>query len=129
MIGLSGGGTVTTFASALEDRIKVAVISGYFCAWRESILPVLHCECNYVPGILQYAECYDVASLIAPRPLLIEAGTKDNIFPLAGVKNAFAHAERVWELLGVRERLDIDIFEGEHQWSGAKAWDFLAQWL
>ena len=30
-----------------------------------------------------WAEMYDVAGLIAPRPLFVESGEKDNIFPIA----------------------------------------------
>lgn len=129
MIGLSGGGTVTTFTSALEDRIKVAVISGYFCQWRASILAMPHCECNYVPGILRYVECGDLAGLIAPRPLLISAADQDPIFPLAGVREAFATAERIYTVLGVRERLELEVFPGQHVWSSARVWDFLREWL
>jgi len=129
MIGLSGGGTVTTFTAALEERLKVAVISGYFCQWRASILAMPHCECNYVPGILRYVECGDLAGLIAPRPLLISAGDRDPIFPLAGVREAFSTAERIYSVLGVRDRLELEVFSGQHVWSSARVWDFLREWL
>jgi len=88
-----------------------------------------HCPCNYVPGILRYAEMYDVASLIAPRPLLVESGTKDSIFPVQAVLKAYEKVGRVYELLGAEERLDKDIFGGRHQISGKKAYDWLRKWL
>jgi len=128
-VGLSGGGLATTFAAAVDTRITTAVISGYFCTWKWSIMAMRHCECNYIPGILDYAEMADIGALIAPRPLLIEAGTQDPIFPIAGVRDAYDKLAQVYEMLGVPDRLDIDIFEGGHRWSGVKATDWLVKWL
>ena len=128
-VGLSGGGTVTTFATAMDPRITAAVISGYFCTWQWSIMAMRHCEDNYVPGILQHAEMADVGALIAPRPLLIEAGTEDPIFPLPGVHDAYDKLAQVYAMLGESERLALDVFEGEHQWHGTVAVDWLRRWL
>ena len=125
IMGISGGGMVSLFAAALEDRLRAAVISGYLATFRGSILAVEHCLCNFVPGILEDAEMYDIAALIAPRPLLIEAGTRDDIFPLPAVEEAYRHLERVYGAFEAVEHLDKDVFEGDHQISGAKAYDFL----
>ncbi len=128
-VGLSGGGTVTTFATAMDLRITTAVISGYFCTWLWSIMGMRHCEDNYIPGILQHAEMADIGALIAPRPLLIEAGTEDPIFPLPGVHDAYGKLAEVYALLERTERLALDVFEGEHQWHGTVAVDWLKRWL
>ncbi len=128
-LGLSAGGTTTLFASALEPRISVAVVSGYLNTFRDSIMPINHCYCNYIPGILQYAEMSDIAALIAPRPLLIESGTEDEFFPIAGAKTAFAELRGAYELLEVSERVDHDIFEGWHRFNGRKAFEWLDRWL
>lgn len=128
-MGISGGGTTVLFAAALDDRIKASVVSGYLNTFRDSILSVEHCICNLIPGILRYAEMPDIAALIAPKPLLIEAGTRDPIFPLRGVEKAYRKLRQVYGLLGVPDRLDIDIFEGEHEISGRKAYRWLKRWL
>src|SRR4029079_3378382 len=73
-VGISGGGTCTLFSAALEPRIKAAMVSGYLNTFRDSIVSISHCMDNYVPGIMNWAEMYDVAGLIAPRPLVIESG-------------------------------------------------------
>jgi len=88
-MGISGGGTCTTFSAALEPRIKVAMISGYLNIFRDCILSLSHCIDNYVPGILNWAEMYDVAGPIAPRPMFAESGSKDRIFPIAGSREGF----------------------------------------
>lgn len=128
-VGLSGGGTVTTFATAMDPRITTAVISGYFCTWQWSIMAMRHCEDNYIPGIVQHAEMADIGALIAPRPLLIEAGTDDPIFPLPGVHDAYNKLAKVYAMLEKPERLALDVFEGEHQWHGTVAVDWLRRWL
>jgi dienelactone hydrolase len=128
-VGLSGGGTTTLYAAALEPRITAAVVSGAFGSFRTSIMATIHCECNYIPHILESAEMADIAALIAPRPLLIEAGTEDPIFPVAVTRAASQEVGAVYDLLGAGDRFDQDIFEGGHRFSGAKAFDWLRRWL
>lgn len=128
-VGLSGGGTVTLFTAALDERITCAVVSGYLNTFRDSIMAIDHCLCNFVPGILEFAEMPDIAGLIAPRPLLVEAGLRDPIYPLAGSRKAYAYLERIYGDLDAHGCLQADFFEGEHRWSGVKAYDWLAAWL
>lgn len=113
--GISGGATTSLFASALDDRIKATVISGYLNTFRGSILSIHHCECNYIPGLLKYGEMYDVASLIAPRNLFIEHGKNDPIFPIEFATYAYERVKRVYEFLGVPEKLDFEFFDGGHE--------------
>ncbi len=129
IMGGSGGGATSLFAAALEPQLRAVVISNYFCTFKDSILAIEHCYCNYIPGLLQDAEIYDIAALIAPRPLLIEAGTEDPIFPLSGVLEAYERLHEVYAAQGVADRLDKDVFAGGHQISGAKSYDFLWQRL
>jgi len=128
-LGLSGGGTTTLFTSALDERIKVVVVSGYFCSFKASIFDLHHCSCNYIPHILKYAEMFDIAGLIAPRPLLIESGTKDPIFPTQATQKAYKKLGIIYELLGELNKLNIDVFEGEHRFSGNKAFAWFKKWL
>lgn len=128
-VGLSGGGSATIYTAALEPRITCAVISCAFNPYRDSILPLSHCACNYVPGIVQYAEIADIAGLIAPRPVLIEAGTQDPSFPVAGTRRAVGDLRRIYERFGAAQSVETDIFEGGHRWSGAKAYGWLDQEL
>ena len=96
-MGISGGGTCTTFASALEPRIRAAMVSGYLNTFRDSVMSVSHCIDNYVPGILNWAEMYDVAGLIAPRPLFVESGEGDNISH-AAARESFRRVKKIYEV-------------------------------
>lgn len=129
MMGISGGGATTLFTSALDDRIKVTVVSGYLNTFRDSILSIDHCIDNYVPGILRYCEMYDVAALIAPRPLLIESGSKDTLFPIKTAMYAYEQVRRAYILLNAEDRIEADFFEGIHEIGGSKSYDFVAEWL
>ncbi len=128
-LGISGGGTCTQFSSALDLRIKAAFVSGYLSTFRDSIMSVSHCIDNYVPGILNWAENYDIASLIAPRFFFSEGGTRDPIFPVHATKEAFAKVKRVYEVLGVPAHAQQEIFEGVHEFHGKQGLPFLAQAL
>ena len=120
---------LTLFTAALDQRVTCAVVSGYFNTFRDSIMAVRHCLCNFVPGIVQLVEMVDIAGLLAPRPLLIETGTQDPIFPTAATQRAYRELHKIYSLFKAATHLDIDVFEAEHAWSGAKAYDWLRQWL
>ena len=128
-VELSWGGTHTIYTTALDERIKVAVISGYFSNFKDILIDRSCCPCQYIPGILKYADLPDIVSLIAPRPLLIENGTRDPLYTLEVVKKEYAKVENVYKLLKISEQIDIDIFEGSHRFSGRKAFDWFDKWL
>lgn len=129
LMGISGGGTITTFASALEPRIHTAFISGYLNTFRDSILSLSHCIDNYVPGILQWCEMYDVAGLIAPRPLFVESGERDNIFPVKASIESFNRVQKIYEVLGAGERTAQEIFPADHSFHGVEGLKFCAKHL
>ena len=128
-MGISGGGTCTLFSSALDPRIKAAFVSGYLNTFRDSIMAVSHCIDNYVPGILNWAENYDVAGLIAPRPLFSEGGNHDPIFPVGATRESYARVKKVYEVFGAGAKVEQEIFDGEHVFHGVRGLPFLADAL
>ena len=125
-MGISGGGMHVFFSAALDERIRACVVSGYFSTFKESVLAMHHCPCNFVPGLGQFGEMYDLVGLIAPRPLLVEAGSYDPIFPLDAVRRSVERTRsRVYSLWNAQDRVETDYFEGRHRISGVKAYDFL----
>ncbi len=126
-MGISGGGMVTSFAAAADTRIKKAIVSGYLSSFKDSVMDMFHCICNFVPDMYKNFEMCDLAALIAPRPLLIEAGERDNIFPITAVKRCYSELERIYGILGAPDVLNIDVFDDGHRISGAKLADFLGE--
>ena len=125
--GNSGGGTVSLFAAACETRIKVALPGSYFNTFAGSIGSLFHCDCNYVPGILQLGEMYDVAGLIAPRPFCAIAGAKDPIFPITHTRFAYARLRRVYEVAGNPDDCRLYVGDGGHRYYKDGAWPFVRE--
>jgi hypothetical protein len=128
-MGISGGGLTSLWTAALDDRVKVAVVSGYLNTFRDSILAVDHCIDNYVPGLLEVIEMPDLTGLVAPRALFAESGTKDPIFPLPAFRQAVARATDIYRAFGVPAHFGSEEFEGEHQFLGVGAFAFLKERL
>jgi dienelactone hydrolase len=127
--GLSLGGTRTTYVAALDDRAKATVISGYLNTFQHYALEKQFCGGQYVPGLLRWAEQPDVTALIAPRPLLIEAGLQDQGVPVEASREAHRTLERAYALHGAADCLWRDEFDAGHQWSGRLAYDFMDRYL
>jgi dienelactone hydrolase len=123
-VGISGGGTATLFAAALDPRIRCAYVSGCLSTFRASIMSVPHCIDNYVPGILEWAEMYDVAGLVAPRALYSEAGDRDPLFPVESARESYRRVRRVYAALGAPEQVRQEVFAGGHSFRGG-GWPFL----
>lgn len=127
--GNSGGGTTTLWLSAIDERITVAVPACYFCSFKHSILGVYHCECNYVPGILQWAEMGDLAALIAPRPLRVIAGEHDPLFPVEGVREQFETVKAAYAWHNALERCSLAIHPGGHAYNHQLSHEWFDKWL
>lgn len=127
MVGLSYGGFYTLYTTALEPRIRVAVAAAYFND-RESILdksePTGFLDWRFQDSLSLWRDPW-VAALVAPRPLLIEAGNQDQLFPIEGARRTAPQAAQVYEKLGVADRFRFLEFVGRHDYNGVEAMDFI----
>lgn len=129
VMGNSGGGTISLFSAALLPRIAFAMPSCYFCTFRDSIMSIYHCSDNYVPGLLKYAEMPDVMGLFAPKPVVLVAGRKDDIFPIAAVKRAFKDLKRIYKAAGAADCCHLVVGREGHRFYAAEAWPVLQKEL
>jgi dienelactone hydrolase len=130
MAGFSYGATATLFLAALDPRVAAAVVCCYFSSWAESHkMPWNMCGSQVLFGMLGRMEHADVGALVAPRPLLIVTGRDDLLFPVAAAEESAARVQRVYDHVGAGDRLGLDVFDGEHQWHGDRAYPFLDRWL
>jgi len=118
VFGFSGGSLIGAYTAALDERIKAIALSGWMNTFEESILAMRHCIDNYLPSILLHAEQPDLVRLLAPRPLFIEAGEHDHIFPVQAVKRTVTLLEQWYAEHGASEQLGHDIHSGKHEISG-----------
>jgi dienelactone hydrolase len=128
-LGCSGGGTASLFTAALDERVKAAVVSAYFNTFRDSIVQISHCPDNYVPGLLQDVELYDLAGLVAPRALFVESGRNDRIFPVQGFTTAAEKARAIYQAFGAADRVGSEVHPGAHEFHGVGAFAFLERAL
>lgn len=128
-MGISGGGLVAAFTSILDTRIRATVISGYTNTFKGSIMNRRHCLDNYVPGILQYAEMPELIALMVPRPLFIESGKKDHLFPVRETEKAIDEIKQIYSERNVEQLLRWQLFDGGHEICGDQSYDWLCSTL
>lgn len=130
MMGLSGGGTLTAFTAALDNRIKAADIMGYVNSWAAfGIERANFCGSQIVPDIYRYFDTDEIAGLIAPRPLLLEMGIFDECFYIQDLLKGYQGVRQIYEAAGAADALWSDIFPGPHAFGGNKAFDFFKKYL
>ncbi|MCL6597190.1 MAG: alpha/beta hydrolase family protein [Alicyclobacillus macrosporangiidus] len=129
VFGFSGGGLIAMLTAILDERIRAVVLSGYASTFRGSVLAAPHCVDNYIPGLLEWGEMPDWIGLIAPRPLFLETGVDDTVFPLPPALDAAAAVRARYEALGAPDAIATDVFPGGHEISGRRSFDWLARQL
>lgn len=116
--GFSGGGYMTLYLAALDPRVCKAFVSGYLYGVDDSLLHLNgNCSCNYTPGLWRLLDMGDIASLIAPRPLLAQSCEEDHLNGSRGLKNVDEQLKIVrdaYKLLGRRDALRHEVCPGGH---------------
>ena len=126
--GHSGGGTATLYAGAVDTRIAVCMPSGAFSSFEASICAIRHCECNYLPGILNLGNMGDIAGLVAGRYLCIIQGKDDGIFPIDGARSEFRKTEAIFRAAG-KGACSLAVGDGGHRYYKKPAWEFIHKYL
>lgn len=119
--GLSGGGMQTLWLTALDDRVKACIVSGYFYGFEEALLEMNNCSCNYAPHVWECVDAGDIGALIAPKDFIIETGTEDRLNGKSGLANVIPQFEIVreaYKLFNAENKLVHDVFKGDHMWHG-----------
>lgn len=129
LMGNSGGGTATYYAACLEHRFDGFMPSCAVCTYRDSIVAVHHCPCNYVPRIAEYFDMGDLAVLIAPKKLVIVCGKDDNIFPLNGVNETFDIVKKLYKGAGVPDNCALIVGYAGHRFYANEAWPVMKELL
>jgi dienelactone hydrolase len=112
LTGNSGGGTVTTWLWAIEERITMAAPSCFVTTFLHNLENELPADSEqYPPGIVGAG--LDMADLLiarAPSPALL-LGQHYDFFDRRGLKEAFADIERFYDILGA-PTANRDLFIG-----------------
>jgi cephalosporin-C deacetylase-like acetyl esterase len=131
--GNSGGGTHTSYLSALDDRIKVAAPSCYITSWRFLLDTIGPQDGEQLfPRWLNYGMDFpDFIYSFSPKPFLVLSAIRD-FFPIGGVRESFAEAHRLYESLGISDKLQKVEADDGHGYSKPRrqaAYRWFARWL
>jgi hypothetical protein len=124
VMGLSMGGEWTMWAAACDERLKVAVVSGWMCT-TEGVLSVPNCKCWLLPGLANLMDVSEVHLSIAPRPVLFESAAGDPCFPIHYVRDGFSRIRGGYRVFGAEDACIHDVFTGGHAVHGRIAYSFV----
>ena len=130
--GFSGGAMQSLYLSALDERIHAVFLSGYMYGFRDSLLKMnRNCSCNYVPHLMEHFDMGDIASLIAPRRLMIQSCREDRLAGTRGLTNVQEQVDIIranYAVTGIAEHVQQDIEDGPHHLDTRHLQD-IAKWL
>ena len=132
-VGCSMGAYRSWMLSALSDRIKAGASICWMITTDAQLTERFGRKenggfANCIPGLRQYLDYPHIASLACPKPMLFINGTKDKLFPVPGVKDAFAEMHKVWKSQGADNLLDTELWEIPHS-CGLKAQEKMLEFL
>jgi cephalosporin-C deacetylase-like acetyl esterase len=116
--GCSGGGTLTAYSMALDDRVAVAAPSCYITSLERLFATIgpQDAEQNFTGQVAFGLEHADYLTLRAPRPTLICAASRD-FFDIQGTWTTFREAKRIYGVMDHPERVDLVESAGGHGFS------------
>lgn len=135
MTGVSGGGTTTTLAAILDDRITVTGPS--CCLAPRAALDIIqnYAGCPETHMWRRYAEGIDEIDLLCgavPKPTLLMAGRYDEVFHIDDTSRLADEVAVFYEMAGVAERFEYFVDQSGHAYTLAQARQFtgfMNRWL
>jgi dienelactone hydrolase len=130
--GCSGGGTQTTYISALDPRIKATAVACYMNSFQTLFAGSIGDSEQSVPGFLATGlDQTDYVELFAPKPWLI-ASTENDFFTPPGARQVFDEAQRWYSLYDAKDRVKWVVGPGGHgtpELVREAIYDWMDRWL
>ncbi len=107
--GLSGGGAMSWFLGAADERVRcVAPVcqTGSIAQVVVDRSIDLHCDCAFWINYEQWCTP-DIGALIAPRPLLVAAGSQDTLWRPYAYRQALRRVRRQYAALGAPDKVRL----------------------
>jgi dienelactone hydrolase len=132
--GLSIGGFRSAHLAALDPRIKCAVVTAWMSTYDSLLRDKLrnHTYMIYLPGLTGYLDLPDVASLTAPRALLVQQCTRDSLYHMDGMQASCQKISSVYEAIGHLEKFRCVFYDTHHEFNVSMqedAFRWIDQWL
>ena len=123
--GESGGGSQTFLLAAVDPRVKVAVPVNMISLHMQG-----GCLCENPPGLRLEMTNVEIASTIAPRPMLMISATGD--WTAETMEVEYPAVRAVYELFGAADRVQAVRMTAEHNYnkdSREAMYAWMARWL
>ena len=113
--GNSGGGTLTTYIAALDERVKVAVPCCYITTLKRRMLSRVTAdpEQNLIPQIRYGIDHFDWLSLMPPRALQIGSAIQD-YFPIEGARETYRALKDTYHVWDIEDRVNMVEVDEQH---------------
>jgi len=117
--GISMGGYRALFLAALDPRIRAGCIVGFMSTVRPMIHRHVdtHSWVHYLPALHRYLDWPDVASLTAPRSLLVLQCARDQLFPPEGMKESLKKIAAVFDRAGAKDKFTGRFYDEPHHYT------------
>jgi dienelactone hydrolase len=130
VMGLSLGGTMTTWMALTDERFKAIDVICYTGSWYDIAYRTYNvCGSQVTPGVHKLVDVADLQGMLAPRPLLIEVGVHDTCFEVDYSLENYKSVEKIYKAAGKADLLELDLFANEHAWGGNKSEAFFRKHL
>lgn len=130
VMGLSGGGTMTTWTYFCDERFKAAEIICYCDQWAYfGMRDLNYCGMQVAPGLFALVDLPDLQGLLAPKPLLLDIGIYDTCFQVDTALPAARRVQEIYRGAGAAAKFEMDLFPGEHGWGGNRSHPFFTKFL
>jgi len=113
--GNSGGGTLTSYVNALDDRPAMAAPGCFITTYLRNLENELPSDCEQIPpGMLKHGlEISDLIIARAPRPVII-LGQKNDFFDPRGTLEAYEEIKHIYSLLGAKDNIRLSFGPDNH---------------